>query len=349
MKLPEHILIIRLSAPGDVAMTVPVLHSFQKTFPSVQLTILTNKRLVPLFEGLKASFFFAETKGRHKGFPGLMRLFRQLKNIKAEKKIDAVADLHNVLRSQVIRTLFSLTGTKTAKIEKNRSEKKEFTKKENKNLHQLTATFERYKNVFHDLGFDFTLGFTSIFPVRPVLSQNILSITGNKNEKWIGVAPFASYFNKMYPLRKMEEVIENLLNRSDCKVIVFGGPEDAAAVAPWSGKYPGIIIAAGKLNLEEELKLMAHLDVMISMDSANMHFASLVNVPVVSVWGPTHIYFGFMGWRQTVDNAAQLDLYCRPCSLFGQKPCYRGDHACMENLPGSLITEKTIKVIANRN
>jgi len=85
------------------------------------------------------------------------------------------------------------------------------------------------------------------------------------------------------------------------------------------------------------------------MDSANMHFASLVNVPVVSVWGPTHIYFGFMGWGQTVENAAQLDLYCRPCSLFGQKPCYRGDHACMENLSPSLITEKTIKVIVNRN
>jgi len=349
LKLPEHILVIRLSAPGDVAMTVPVLHSFQKAFPSVQLTILTNKRLKPLFGDLNASFFFAETKGQHKGMPGLVKLFRQLHSKKGEKKIDAVADLHNVLRSQVIRTLFSLTGIKTAKINKDRSEKKAFTKKENKNLHPLTSTFERYRNVFHDLGFDFKLDFTGIFPNQPVLAQNILSMTGPKKEKWIGIAPFASYFNKMYPLQKMEEVIQSLLKDVGNRLIVFGGPEDASAITTWAEKYPGIIIAAGKLNLDDELKLMAHLDVMISMDSANMHFASLVNVPVVSVWGPTHIYFGFMGWGQTVENAAQLDLYCRPCSLFGQKPCYRGDHACMENLSPSLITEKTIKVIVNRN
>src|SRR5207253_2935595 len=113
-------------------MTVPVLHSFQKAFPKVQLSILTNKRLEPLFRGLNASFFFAETKGQHKGMRGLIRLFTQLNTKHGVKKIDAVADLHNVLRSQVIRKLFFLKGIKTAAIDKDRSEKKEFTKRENK-------------------------------------------------------------------------------------------------------------------------------------------------------------------------------------------------------------------------
>lgn len=348
MKLPEHILVIRLSAPGDVAMTVPVLHSFQKAFPSVQLTILTNKKLKPLFTGVRASFFFAETKGQHKGMPGLFRLFRQLKDTKDERKIDAVADLHNVLRSQVIRTLFFFKGIKTAAIKKDRSEKKEFTKRENKNLHQLASTFERYKNVFYELGFDFKLDFTGIFPDLPALNDEILLITGPKKEKWIGIAPFASYFNKMYPLQKMEQVIEELLAKKNSKLIVFGSPADAAAITGWIEKFPGVIIAAGKMNLDDELKIMAHLDVMISMDSANMHFASLVNVPVVSVWGPTHPYFGFMGWGQSAGNAVQLDLYCRPCSVFGQKPCYRGDHACMNRLSPLSITEKTGQVIANK-
>lgn len=80
----------------------------------------------------------------------------------------------------------------------------------------------------------------------------------------------------------------------------------------------------GKLNMRTELNLMSHLDVMLSMDSANMHLASLVNIPVVSIWGATHPYAGFMGWKQLPVNTVQLDLSCRPCSVYGQKPCWRG-------------------------
>ena len=83
----------------------------------------------------------------------------------------------------------------------------------------------------------------------------------------------------------------------------------------------------------------------VSLDSANMHLASLFGVPVVSVWGATHPFAGFFGWAQPTDNAVQIDLYCRPCSVFGNKPCYRGDHACMQQLPEEKIIEKVITVI----
>ena len=74
----------------------------------------------------------------------------------------------------------------------------------------------------------------------------------------------------------------------------------------WIAKYPSVVSMIGKLNMRTELNLMSHLDVMLSMDSANMHLASLVNIPVVSIWGATHPYAGFMGWKQ-----------CRliPCNL----------------------------------
>jgi len=121
---------------------------------------------------------------------------------------------------------------------------------------------------------------------------------------------------------------------------LFGSAADAESMTVWKNIYNDIVVAAGKLNLDDELALMAHLDTMISMDSANMHFASLVNVPVVSVWGATHPFTGFMGWNQSINNAAQIELYCRPCSVFGNKPCYRGDHACMNELPPLVVVEK---------
>ena len=90
---------------------------------------------------------------------------------------------------------------------------------------------------------------------------------------------------------------------------------------------------------------MSHLDVMLSMDSSNMHLASLTGTPVVSVWGATHPYAGFMGWGQTEEYAVQIPLDCRPCSVYGQKPCLRGDYACMRNIAPEAIVEKVEKVL----
>ena len=85
---------------------------------------------------------------------------------------------------------------------------------------------------------------------------------------------------------------------------------------------------------------MSHLNAMLSMDSANMHMASLVATPVVSVWGATHPYAGFMGWGQKPENIVQVELDCRPCSIYGQKPCLRGDYACMNMIKPEIIVEK---------
>lgn len=340
MSLPQHILVIRLSAPGDVAMTIPVLHSFQKKYPGIKLTILTNRRLAALFSGLNAALVFADTRTEHKGFNGLLKLFSQLTH---QNKFDAVADLHNVMRSQVIRTLFRLKGTRVAFIDKGRAEKRSLTKKKHKNLHQLTTSFERYQDVFEKLGFSFPLDFTSIYSQKPVLNDKVISLAGSKNKKWVGIAPFAAYTEKMYPLGKMEIVLRQLCQQY--QIIFFGSKAESAVLEEWQKKFPGTINVAGKLNLEDELQLISHLDVMISMDSANMHFASLVNVPVVSVWGATHPFAGFMGWNQSVKNAVQLDMYCRPCSVFGNKPCYRGDHACMEELPPENIINTIVHTL----
>ena len=343
MSLPEHILVIRLSAPGDVAMTVPVLQSFQKKYPAVQLTVLTNKKLAPLFTGLQAQLFFAETKTEHRGFAGLFKIVKQLNAAAAGKPFDAVADLHNVLRSQVIRSLYRLKGIKTASIDKGRTGKKALTRKENKKLQPLPTSFERYRNVFRELGFDFEFDFSSVFPQRPALTENIKAITGEKEGRWIGIAPFAAYREKMFPPEKMEVVISGLLTLPGLKILLFGSDTDASALGGWAGKYKGIVNAAGKFSLGEELIIMSWLDCMVSMDSANMHFASLVNTRVVSVWGATHPFAGFLGWDQSLNDTVQVDLYCRPCSVFGNKPCYRGDWACMNLIEPARIIETIIR------
>ena len=93
---------------------------------------------------------------------------------------------------------------------------------------------------------------------------------------------------------------------------------------------------------------MSHLDAMVSMDSSNMHLASLTGTPVVSVWGATHPYAGFLGWGQSTDNIVQIDLECRPCSIYGQKPCRRGDYACMNGIAPETIVDKIENILSNK-
>ena len=101
--MPKHILVIRLSAMGDVAMTVPVLRAFTEQHPDVKITVLTKGFFTPFFQDIKnVSVFKADIKGKHKGILGLYRLSKELK----ARKIDAVADLHNVLRSNILKLFF---------------------------------------------------------------------------------------------------------------------------------------------------------------------------------------------------------------------------------------------------
>src|SRR5690606_21257569 len=121
MPKPSHILVIRLSAMGDVAMTVPVLRVFTQTYPEVKITVLSRPFFKPFFEGIpNLSFLEADVYGEHKRL-GLIKLAKEAK----ELGIEAVADLHNVIRSQIITKFLKFKGLKTATIDKGRTEKKD--------------------------------------------------------------------------------------------------------------------------------------------------------------------------------------------------------------------------------
>ena len=165
-----------------------------------------------------------------------------------------------------------------------------------------------------------------------------------QGEKWIGIAPFAAHKGKIYPLEKMERVIELLLEREpNCRIFLFGGgAEERELLTQWESRHDRCTCALLG-SLYNELVLMSHLDTMVSMDSANMHLASLTGTRVVSVWGATHPFAGFMGWNQSPADAVQTTLPCRPCSIFGNKPCLHGDYPCLNSITPEEIVERVLK------
>ena len=335
----QHIAIIRLSAMGDVAMTVPVIRAFAQQYPKVKITMVSRPFFQPFFEGIPNLTFFAfDEKVKHKGFLGLVRLFRELYSL----KIDAFVDLHNVLRSQVVRTLFRLSGKQVVAVDKGRAGKKALTRPENKVFKPLTTMFERHRQVFEELGFTLDLS-NPIFPEKAVLSDEILKSIGNPNQKLIGIAPFAQYESKVYPLDLMQEVISKLAVNQDQTILLFGGGKKETELLDTLAKpFGNVINIAGKLTFAQELQLISNLDVMLSMDSGNAHIAAMLGVKVITLWGATHPYAGFSPFNQPIENAlvADRNLFPKlPTSVYGNKKVEGYEDAMRTILPEEVVAK----------
>ena len=336
--LPKHILVIRLSAMGDVAMSVPVLTAFTQQYPDVRLTVLTREFFKPFFRDLpNVTVFAADVKGKHKGALGLHKLSKELKKI----KIEAVADLHNVLRSNFLK-LF-LVGKPFFQIDKGRAEKKALISGEN--VKQLKTTQQRYVDVFEKLGFKIDLT-NPTFPQAKSLNEKTLQITGIKETKWIGIAPFAAYKSKMYPLDKMVDVVNALSKHY--KVFLFGGGnKEIAFLQPLADTYKNVINLAGKLSLEEELDVISNLDLMLSMDSGNAHLAAMLGKKVVTIWGVTHPFAGFVPFNQSENHQLLSDREVFPkipTSIYGNKFPEGYEQAAGSILPKEIV-DRVISII----
>ncbi|MBD3581604.1 glycosyltransferase family 9 protein [Flavobacterium selenitireducens] len=330
---------------GDVAMTVPVLRALAKQHPTLKITMVSRPFFAPFFDGIpNVEFFAADLKGRHKGIFGLFKLYSDLSRL----NIDAFADLHNVLRSKIVRTFFVASGKSTGKIDKGRDEKKALTRLQNKNFTRLKTSVERYADVFRELGFALDLSHPE-FPAKPKLSQDVVELSGNKSGNWIGIAPFAAHQGKQYPLDLMAQVVSGISDVKSNTIFLFGaGTSEIQILESLKSGKENVIVVAGKLSLKSELKLIANLDVMLSMDSGNAHIATMFGIPTVTLWGATHPFAGFAPFDQPESNQIVSDrekFPLLPTSVYGNK-IVEGYEDAMRTISAEFVIQKINDLIA---
>ncbi|MTG96580.1 MULTISPECIES: glycosyltransferase family 9 protein [Myroides] len=344
----KHIVVFRLSAMGDVAMIVPVLKALISQHKDVRVTVVSRPFFKPFFKGIdRVDFFSIDVKKRHKGFLGLIRLFKDLKKM----KVDYFADFHNVLRSRIVSSLFKLSGTRVATLDKGRQAKKELTRSENKVFKQLPTMFENHCITLEKLGFKVDLAHPE-FPEVPALAPELLQYTEEKNAPWIGIAPFAQYDSKVYPLDLMQKVVDTLAEREKAVIFLFGGGEkEIALLNQLKRDNYNVIVMAGKVKLDVEMNLIQHLDVMLSMDSGNAHIAAMLGKKVVTLWGGTHPYTGFAPFNQPMEYCITADREkypLLPTSVFGNK-IVEGYEDAMRTITPESVCNKIIEILQKEN
>lgn len=339
---------------GDVAMAVPVLRVFAQTYPDIKITVLSRPFFKPLFEGIpNLNFLEADVKGRHKRF-GIIKLAEEAKDL----GIDAVADLHNVIRSSIITKYLKFKGLKTASIDKGRAEKKALVAAKGATISQLKTTHQRYADVFECLGLPINSQFFSPFfkgkcpqdkGVLPKkrLSPKLNGLLGVENKKLIGMAPFAAHRSKMYPLKLMAEVLLELDKTDKYRIFLFGGgKKEITQLKNLENPFANVTNVAGKLTFEEELALISNLDLMLSMDSGNGHLAAMFGVPVITLWGVTHPFAGFAPFNQPESNQILSDRNeypFIPTSVYGNK--FPADYEeVMKTITPKTVVQKILKL-----
>ena len=337
--MAKRVLLMRLSAMGDVAMTVPVVASFAKAYPDVDITMLSTPRFQPLFANIpNLKFVGVEKNGRHKGIRGLWRLSKE---IVADGKFDQMIDLHDVLRSKMLRTIMRLRGVDVTVVDKGRAEKKALVNGKNKS--PLKLMVQRYHEAFEKAGYKFGLNYEGYDVDSATYLNGDLNLASHISN--IGIAPFAQHEGKIYPMDKMEQVVKTLSERNIGIYLFGGGKKEEDVFNSWVERYPNVISLAGKYKLQEEMALMKKMNLMLTMDSANMHLASLCGVKVVSIWGATHPYMGFYGYGQDPEDAIVANLDCQPCSAYGNKPCKFGDWRCMTQIMPETVCNKILNIL----
>ena len=339
----RNVLVMRLSVLGNVAMTIPVLYPVCKANPDTRFIMLTKKWPASMFHDRPANLKVVDfdVNENHSGLIGLLKLAAQLHKL---YDIDAVADLHNVSGTWIIDAYMKLRGAKIARLDREKPKRRALVN--HKSNEPVTPIHERYRNAFRQLGFEAPDNFTHLYEGRDWPTSPIV-LNKEEGQRWIAVSPFSSHKGKAYPLELMEQVIAELTKHENYRIFLMGGGKsEKIALRPIARKYKNVVsMAEVKHKFIDEYALLGNCDLMLTMESANMHLASLVDLQAMTIWGPTSPSCGYLGYNQVEEDDIQLDMDCRPCSITGDKPCRYGDYRCLKNMSPEYIVQHVIEAV----
>ena len=341
MGKPTHIAVLRFSSLGDVALLYPVVRFIGLSHPEVKIHLVSAPFHQAIFEDCPNVNFIPFHKEK-----GVFNLFTHLKGL----KVDAVVDAHNVIRTWMLRALFSLSNTPFVHLNKERSKRNNLLKYGWKKATPIPQVSYRYAALFQRVGIDTSSFKTSSALYKPKAKDISGLLNFEKRGPWIAIAPFTKHLSKVYPHAQMQQLIALLLEPGLFeKIFIIGAQHELRyAKEHWEVlKSSHIASIPPHLSFKDELDVLSHMDIVVSMDSANMHLASMFGISVLSIWGGTHPHMGFYGFGQKASYAIQSQDEDRPCTVFGKSPCGKKNCPHFTDILPQNILEKIQVMVSN--
>lgn len=343
-------LIVRYERIGDALLVLPLVIDLASKYKNDTFTILTNKRFDNLLQLMPPNVTFMAmvsktSKGLFRGPSYLKRRWLFLRETKKTiSKFDKIAFLQYGTFEKELHKYIQKKGQNISVAITDQKEFRSAERAANRCNDGLTM-IGLHKNVLAKLGYtdlNVTSEPSATIRQQPIAASLINKLGLDTSKKLVAISPFSREEPKVYPLDKMEKVIAHFAALTDdYQVLILGGGENEKLKAEeWTTKYPSVISLINRISFGEEISIISKCQVVVSMDSSNMHLASLLHTPVISVWGPTTPQCGYYPTRERYDRAIVKGLSCQPCSIFGERECTQNQKfACMDIDPQVIINK----------
>ena len=323
------ILIIQTAFVGDIALSIFFANELKQNFSDCEITFVSTEigcEILKCFKFIDQPIAFSK-RNKHKGLKGINILANKLNNV----EYDYIFALHRSFRTAIL--VNKIKGKQKIGFDKNSlsfllDKKIKYDKfiHEVKRNRKCLSVFSTIKEEFDYLkcieknisDFDF-----------------ITNVADDNFKKPILIAPGSVWETKKWDKNYFVE-LSNKLKQDNENIYLIGGKEDIG-ICNYIAERSGVQNLSGQTTIPQILELVRNSKLVITNDSAPTHFASLFNIPTITIYGPTSSKFGFYPLSEGSIFIEDEDLFCSPCSIHGEKKCPRKTMQCMKNITPEMV------------
>lgn len=330
----SNILLIQTAFIGDTTLTLFVANAIKRQHPDCKISIVCTPVCQSLMEASKdvdVVYGFDKRKSQ-KNLGSIFSFAKQL----SAKNFDCIINLHASFRSSLLALMTKATFRVT------------FSRSSLSWLYSATIARPQFGSE-RDRQLTILHAFSSVsipeYSALPLQQTNnsMQKFMGNHNllhKEFVVIAPNSVWSEKRWKLESYQQVCSELL-KANIPVVIIGSESDRSYCEPLLN-LANVIDAVGKLTIPESVNLIQQARVIVSNDSAPIHFASVVNTPTIAIFGPTIPDFGFAPLAEQSTIFENKNLSCRPCSHNGSKPCRFGTSECMTSISVASVVTKVL-------
>lgn len=342
------VLLVQNSFLGDTLLSLPLAKRLKEILPGCRLTALTRPQTEDVFRRSPwvDEVLLDDKRGADRGPRGFWRMARRIR----DARFDLALVAHRSLRSALLAWLAGIPR----RI----------------GFSASAGSFLFHETVFFPWGMpDLERNLALLLPLKPDLraggedsvylserrgpaedsrglDRRLAEAGVAPGERLVGIHPGSAWPTKRWLPERFAALARRLAREAGLKVLLLGGPEDAAlsaGIARTAGE--GVLDWTGKTSLPELIELSGRLSLLITNDSGPMHVAAASGVPTLAIFGPTTRELGFFPYGRG-HRVLEADLSCRPCGLHGMRECPEGHFLCMRLIGVEEVHRNAMELLA---
>lgn len=330
----KKILIIRMSSIGDIVLATSFLKSVKQKYPGGEIHFLIKKEFSELVKN-HPSIDKLISFDKKLGLKELFGMGKFLRN----NNYDIIFDIHSVFRTRIL-SLFL---------------RKNLFKQIRKPRLRRFLLFYGYQNFFeksfsHIKMYHTLLNQDKTFPPTNLFIEDEeknetkkFLVKNNIGDNYIAVVPGAAWSQKQWSIDNYNNLMTRLIESFNSKIVILGAKNDI--ICDQIIKDDRIINLKDKTSLRMAMGIVKYAQHTLGSDTGLLHISEAMGTPVTMILGPTSRETGA---RVTLSNSKVIenkDLWCRPCSQNGSRPCYRKEQYCMSKINSEKVFDNLSKAL----